>query len=109
MSFARRLVLLFATLCLLGGQQAAFAHWAGHLGAPAQIALDSPDGRDAAASLRQFCSVCAAYAALDSALPTTAVASLACVTLDAVPLFAAISAPLIHSRHFDSRAPPAVL
>lgn len=109
MSFARRLILLFAMLCLIGAQQAAFAHWAGHLGATAQSALESSDTRDEAASLSQFCAVCAAFTALDSALPTTAMPTPSSTAINVVPLLDAVSAPLIHSRHYDSRAPPAVL
>ena len=51
MNFARKLIAVFAVLCLFGAQQAAFAHWAAHLGAPIAVGLESTDGEHAAAAV----------------------------------------------------------
>lgn len=106
----RKLILLFAALSLLGAQQAAFAHWAAHLGAPAQVVLESPEGANARAlSLTQFCSSCAAFAGIDAAVPPAGLPP----SLRLLPELVAAAAPhpavLLTTRHFDSRAPPAVL
>lgn len=110
MGFARKLIAAFAVLCLFGAQQAAFAHWAAHLGAPIALGLESPDGdHGAAAALGQSCTSCAAFAGLDAALPGSTVGA------SAPPAFAesALPAPQEKSaspiRRYDSRAPPAVL
>ena len=110
MTFHRKLIAILAVLCLFGAQQAAFAHWAAHLGAPAIVGAEAPDGEHAAAAvLGQSCTGCAAFAGLDAALPgsTLPVAdSPAFVdTLLPAPQEKSVSA----IRRYDSRAPPAVL
>ncbi len=110
MSFARKLIAVLAMLCLTGAQQAAFAHWAAHLGAPVAVGVESPDGEHAAAAvLGQSCTSCAAFAGLDAALsagPPDLAAAIAFVE-------AALPAPQEKSvrtiRRYDSRAPPAIL
>lgn len=110
MNLSRRLIAVFALLCLLGAQQAAFAHWAAHLGAPAQVGLESSDGEHAAAAvLGQSCTSCAAFAGLDAALPggSPGVAAASAMVEPALPVPPEKSVPVL--RRYDSRAPPAVL
>jgi hypothetical protein len=110
MKSTRNLIALVATLCLLGAQQAAFAHWAAHLGAPAQVTLESPDAAHAgAAKLARFCAGCAAYAGMDAALPAAGLAPSLEPATGLLPIVAPHTALLAATRHFDSRAPPAVL
>ncbi len=110
MNFARKLIAVLAVLCLTGAQQAAFAHWAAHLGAPIAVGLEAPDGDHAAAAvLGQSCTGCAAFAGLDAALPGSTVGA------SAAPAFveSALPAPQEKSvsaiRRYNSRAPPSVL
>lgn len=110
MTFVRKLIAVLAVLCLTGAQQAAFAHWAAHLGAPAAAGLESSDGEHAAAAvLGQSCTSCAAFAALDAALPgsTQPLASAHAIPEPALPVPQEKSVPT--TRRYDSRAPPAVL
>ena len=110
MTFHRKLIALIAVLCLLGAQQAAFAHWAAHLGAPAAVGIEAADGEHAAAAaLGQACTSCAAFAGLDAALPGSMVgASVAPAFVEPVlPAPQEKSASTI--RRYDSRAPPAFL
>lgn len=107
MKSARSLITLLAALCLLGAQQSAFAHWAAHLGAPAQVTLASPDADHAAAtSLTQFCAGCAAFAGVDAALPSGPLAAAHESSPAAVAGWIPQAAPGLAFRHFDSRAPP---
>jgi hypothetical protein len=110
MNFYRKLIAVLAMLCLFGAQQTAFAHWAGHLAAPAAVGLEAPDGEHAAAAiLGQSCTGCAAFAGLDAALPGS--------TLNAPAAHAIVEAslppPPVKSvpalRRYDSRAPPSNL
>lgn len=65
----RHLVSFLAVLCLFGGQQAAFVHWASHLlAAPAAGAQLGAGGQNAASGASEVCLTCAAFAALDSGL-----------------------------------------
>ena len=110
MTFHRKLIAVLALLCLFGAQQAAFAHWAAHLGAPAVVGVESTDGEHAAAAvLGQSCTNCAAFAGLDAALP----GSTAAVTAALAFVESALPAPQGKSvsaiRRYDSRAPPSVL
>ena len=110
MPFYRKLIAVLAVLCLFGAQQAAFAHWAAHLGAPAVVGVEAPDGEHAAAAvLGQSCTSCAAFAGLDAALPGSMFSA-----ADALAhVESAFPAPQEKSvrtiRRYDSRAPPAVL
>jgi len=110
MTFHRKLIAVLAMLCLFGTQQAAFAHWAAHLGAPAAVSLESQDGDHAAvAALGQSCTSCAAFAGLDAALagnvPSAAAPFAQVASVLPAPQENAVSA----IRRYDSRAPPAVL
>ncbi len=110
MRFSRKLIAVLAVLCLFGAQQAAFAHWAAHLGAPAAVGLESPDGEHAAAAtLGQSCTSCAAFAALDVAPPGGTVATPAARTMAEAALPAPPEKSVPATRRYDSRAPPAVL
>lgn len=64
---ARFLPLLW--LLFLGAQQAAFAHWAGHLAAPAVAGMESDHGESGLAGADRLCAHCAAYATLDGLAP----------------------------------------
>jgi hypothetical protein len=110
MNLSRRLIAVFALLCLFGAQQAAFAHWAAHLGAPVAVGVESSDGEHAAAAvLGQSCTSCAAFAGLDAAPPgSTAGASVAhAIAEPALPAPQEKSVSAI--RRYDSRAPPVSL
>lgn len=110
MTFYRKLIAVLAVLCLFGAQQAAFAHWAAHLGAPIAVGLEAPDGEHAAAAvLGQSCTSCAAFAGLDAALPGSSLfAADAFAHVEAAfPAPQEKSVPAI--RRYDARAPPAVL
>ncbi|MDP1653558.1 MAG: hypothetical protein Q8L56_12635 [Rhodocyclaceae bacterium] len=110
MTFSRKLIAVLAVLCLFGAQQAAFAHWASHLGAPAVAGLESQDGEHAAAAvIDRTCSSCAAFSGLCAALPGAGnvfPATTASVA-PAPPAPRGKSVPTI--RRYDSRAPPYVL
>lgn len=110
MPFYRKLIAVLAVLCLFGAQQAAFAHWAAHLGAPAVVGVESQDGEHAAAAvLGQSCTSCAAFVGLDAALS----GSVATLPVATAAVESALPVPQEKSvrpiRRFDSRAPPAVL
>jgi hypothetical protein len=110
MTFHRKLIAILAVLCLFGAQQAAFAHWAAHLGAPIAVGLESPDGDHAiAAVLGQSCTSCAAFAGLDAALPGGTVGASTALTFVEPALPAPQEKSVRTIRRFDSRAPPAVL
>ena len=110
MKLSRRLIAVFALLCLLGAQQAAFAHWAAHLGAAVEAGLESSDGEHAAAAvLGQSCTSCAAFAGLDAALPG-GVLPMSTAQAFAEPVLPAPPEKSVPAtRRYDSRAPPAVL
>jgi hypothetical protein len=110
MTFNRKLIAVLAMLCLIGAQQAAFAHWAAHLGAPAAVGMEAPDGEHAAAEmLDQACTSCAAFAALGAALPggTSVTSAATAIAAPALPPPQEKSVPAIRRR--QARAPPAFL
>lgn len=110
MTLARKLIAALAVLCLFGAQQAAFAHWASHLGAPAVAEFESQDGEHAAAAvIDRTCSSCAAFSGLCAALPDAGIAlpAAAASVAPAPPAQWGKSVPTI--RRYDSRAPPTVL
>lgn len=110
MTFARKLIAVLAVLCLFGAQQAAFAHWAAHLGAPPAVGVEAPDGEHAAAAvLGQSCTTCAAYAGLDAALPGSTVGASSALAFVESALPAPQEKSVSAIRRYDSRAPPAVL
>jgi hypothetical protein len=110
MKSSRKLITVLAVLCLFGAQQAAFAHWAAHLGAPAVAGVEAPDGEHAAtAVLGQSCTSCAAFAGLDAALPGSTVPAATAITFVETALPAPQEKSVSTIRRYDSRAPPAVL
>jgi hypothetical protein len=110
MTFHRKLIAFIAVLCLFGAQQAAFAHWAAHLGAPIAVGLESPDGDHAiAAVLGQSCTSCAAFAGIDAALPGSTVGASAALAFVEPVLPAPQEKSVSAIRRYDSRAPPIVL
>lgn len=110
MTFSRRLIAVLAVLCLFGAQQVAFAHWAAHLGAPAAVEMEAPDGEHAAAAvLGQACTGCAAFAGLDAALPGSAVCAPAALAVAETALPAPQEKSVSAIRRYDSRAPPVPL
>lgn len=105
------LIAWLCALCLLGAQQAANAHYVGHLGAAsAAFAVQQGTGSDETPALEKICATCAAFAALSSAPPSAAAVASA-VGFDAVrPLFyAPVFTPAPAAPPYASRAPPAVL
>jgi len=109
----RRLARFLAVLWLLlfpGVQMAAFAHWAGHLAAPAAAGLESGHGESGlAAVLGQSCTSCAAFAGLDAALPGSPPDASA-VSAMAEPALAAPQEKSVSAiRRYDPRAPPVFL
>ena len=106
------LIVVLCALFLIGAQQAAYAHFLGHLGCAAETqASDRGDaGHDAGDTLSHVCTTCAAFAALDAAPPVVAMPlSLAsAATTDAPPALAErVTART--ARPYAARAPPAVL
>jgi hypothetical protein len=107
MKYLRNLCAVLAALSLFGAQQAAFAHWAAHLGAPAAVALEAPDAEHAnAAALTLLCAGCLAFAGVDAALPSAAVAPAVQAAADTPLTSRPRAATIAATRHFDSRAPP---
>ncbi len=101
-----RLLLVF-WLPFLATQQAAFAHWAGHLAAPAAAGIESDHGDTALAGADRLCAHCAAYAALGglvSGIRAHAVPAAAAVER-VMPAFGQKS--VFPIRRYESRAPPA--
>jgi len=106
------LILLLCALCLLGAQQAAYAHFLSHLGIAAEtVARAGGDAEHgAAATLSHVCTTCAAFSAAGAAPPPVppslpgvhAVA--AAMAAPPVGHLAAVATPPC-----GARAPPAVL
>lgn len=100
-------LLLALWLPFVAAQQAAFAHWAGHLVSVPAAGMESGHGETGSAAER-FCAHCAAHAALDGLAPGERMRTMP--TLAAAqagsPRFLELSVPAI--RRFDSRAPPPV-
>lgn len=101
-----RLLLVF-WLPFLATQQAAFAHWAGHLAAPAAAGMESGHGDSGLTGADRLCAHCAAYAALDGLVSgLRAHAAHAAAAVERVtPAFGQQSVSPI--RRYESRAPPA--
>lgn len=107
MSFARKLIAVLALLCLTGAQQAAFAHWAVHLAAPAVAAAEAPDQEHGTATtLTQLCKGCIAFSGLDAALPAAGLPPTAQAHAEPPAAAPVPAAPFFAPRHFDPRAPP---
>lgn len=106
------LIALLCALFLLGAQQAAYAHFLGHLGIAAESVMQEHGdaGHGAAASLAHVCTTCAAFAALDAApgLAGSAPRAEPPPRLD-LPESARPQAPTDPAPPYASRAPPVPL
>jgi hypothetical protein len=103
----RSLIAILCTLCLLGAQQAAYAHYIGHVG----CAIGTPAAPDGNGDASQHaCETCAAFAGLTAA-PPACVAPLAAMHVTAAPLpdLASAYAPAPPAPPYTARAPPAIL
>lgn len=109
------LIVLLCALCLLGAQQAAYAHLLSHFGFGAHLAAtaatdDSDAGHGAATTLSHVCTTCAAFSALDTP-PLLAAPRFSAAAGDA----AALPRPTAHrltatpAPPYGARAPPFVL
>lgn len=106
------LIALLCALLLLGAQQAAYAHFIGHIGNQAETAMQEGGDADhgAASSLSHVCTTCASFAALDAAPPVVAAAIPATTATVAVtPAPASPAIPARPALPYAARAPPAVL
>lgn len=105
------LIALLCALFLLGAQQAAYAHFLGHIGfAEEVVAQDGGDSEHGAAStLSHVCTTCAAFAALDAAPPVAPVPVPAATAVVALPISATpAELPIRAAAAYSPRAPPAV-
>ncbi|MDD5297113.1 MAG: DUF2946 family protein [Rhodocyclaceae bacterium] len=104
----RLIVAIFYALCLLGAQQAAFAHFIGHIGCNAEAAKAPASGGDHKAP--DACTSCAAFAGL-SAAPPVFVAPIAVARVAAIlaPETPGAYLPARPAPPYASRAPPALL
>lgn len=106
------LIVLLCALCLLGAQQAAYAHFIGHLGFAVDTVASAGDDAEhgAAATLSHACTTCAAFSATGGAPPSVppplpaACAGDTCLAAPVAVRIAAAAAPPC-----GARAPPAVL
>ena len=106
------LIALLCALLLLGAQQAAYAHFIGHIGNQAETVAQEGGDADhgAASSLSHVCTTCASFAALDAAPPVVAAAvPAAAATAAALPSLPPAVAPADPALPYAARAPPAVL
>ena len=108
------LIAFLCALCLLGAQQAANAHFIGHIGTAAESTAfhkggKSGNGSDAPA-LDGVCATCAAFAALVAAPPVHVAPQVAART-SVIRMFvqAPVFVPAPLAPPYASRAPPAVL
>jgi hypothetical protein len=107
----RKLFVVLCALCLLGAQQAAYAHWIVHIGTAVSVApaADGGDDDDDDAP-PHVCTTCAAFAALNAAPPVVAPA-LAMGSVEAALFSEPVPAytPASSAPPYIARAPPAVL
>lgn len=106
------LIALLCALLLLGAQQAAYAHFIGHIGNQAETVAQEGGDADhgAASSLSHVCTTCASFAALDAAPPAVAASVPACAaTATFAPAPASTAIPAQPAPPYAARAPPAVL
>jgi hypothetical protein len=93
---------------MLGAQQAAYAHYIGHIGCAAGTA-PAPEGGDGDAP-PHACTTCAAFAGLIAAPPAfvapIAVAPVAAISFPDIPRATLPARPALA---YTARAPPAVL
>lgn len=106
------LIALLCALLLLGAQQAAYAHFIGHIGNQAETVAQEGGDADhgAASSLSHVCTTCASFAALDAAPPAVAASvPSAAATAAALPSLPPAVTPAHPAPPYAARAPPAVL
>lgn len=104
------LIALLCVLCLLGAQQAANAHFIGHLGTAAEASAFHKGGADDASALDSVCATCAAFAALSSSPPSYAAPFVALRVGSPRPASShPFLTPAPAAPPYASRAPPAVL
>lgn len=107
------LIVLLCVVFLLGAQQAAYAHFLGHLGIAAETtASDGGDSEHGAATtLSHVCTTCAAFSALGGAVPVGDAAPPRCVEAVPAALAAASATPFVTRAGppAGARAPPSVL
>lgn len=107
------LIVLLCALFLLGAQQAAYAHFLGHLGIAAETTAS--DGGDkehgAATTLSHVCTTCAAFSAIDGAAPGAEAPAVGLLELAAPALSLPAVAPFVTRAGppAGARAPPSVL
>ncbi|MCX7166065.1 MAG: hypothetical protein NTV11_07300 [Rhodocyclales bacterium] len=104
------LIVIICALFLLGAQQAAYAHWIGHIGSAAST-TSAPDGDgDYGDAPSHACMSCAAFAALN-ATPPSSVSPIAVAHATAIPFPDIPTAyiPAHSALPYTARAPPAVL
>jgi hypothetical protein len=102
----RLIVAIFFALCLLGAQQAAYAHVLGHIGCTTETA-SAPDGNKAP---HDPCLACTAFAGL-AAAPPAFIAPMALAHGAPIPSTDLPTSylPTRPAPPYASRAPPAVL
>ena len=106
------LIVVLCALFLIGAQQAAYAHFLGHLGFAVETqAGDRGDaGHDAGDTLSHVCTTCAAFAALDAAPPVVAMPPpLANAAATALAPAASAHVAARSTLPYAARAPPTVL
>lgn len=107
------LIVLLCAVFLLGAQQAAYAHFLGHLGIAAETtASDGGDNEHGAATtLSHVCTTCAAFSALGGAAPAADAPAFDFLepTASALPLPAAAPFVARAGPPAGARAPPSVL
>ncbi|MDD5250415.1 MAG: hypothetical protein PHY45_15635 [Rhodocyclaceae bacterium] len=105
------LIALLCALCLLGAQQAANAHFIGHLGSAAEATAFHKGGTGGdAPALDGVCKTCAAFAALVAAPPAyTPPPAVARVPNTRLFVQAPVFTPAPPAPPYSSRAPPVVL
>ena len=107
-SLYRLLLAILSAVCMLGAQQAAYAHCVGHIGSAAQAAT-APAADNGDAPLHA-CTTCAVFAGLTAAppafVPPVAVAHAAAIPLPHTPT---ADIPARSALPYTARAPPAVL
>ena len=109
MNRLRPVLAILLTLLLLGAQQAALAHLAGHAAAAGTIQPAGDGDGDHGAGLTQLCTTCLAFAALDGAAAAAVhLLHLAQGCTELPGAHEALPPPDDPRRAHRARAPPAV-
>jgi hypothetical protein len=104
----RLLLAILCTVCMLWAQQAAYAHYVGHIGSTVQAASAPADDNDEAPL--HVCATCAVFAGLTAA-PPAFVSPIAVAHTTAIPFPETPTAyiPARSALSYTARAPPAIL